>query len=181
MKTKLLLMIGVVASLTLATMDTHAQTQEPSASKGLFGGLSDMFDLNNTNSLANANELNVSTLYKRDTKNKLNGGALRMDWWVTDQQGAFLGFEEYGDRSSYWTLGYQARTVFKKLEFALGAGTRQNVDDPFGDVLLFVSPSISLRIVHTKDWDIRLTLGADVIATGKPNPYAGFTIRALKF
>jgi hypothetical protein len=155
--------------------------QNPPSNTGLFGGLQNMFDLRDTNSLVNANEINVSTFYKRDSKAQLNGGALKLDWWVTDQQGAFFGFEEYGDRSAYFTLGYQARTVFKQMELSIGLGTRQNNDDPFGDVLMFLSPALTYRIVHSENWDVRITAGADIIATGRPNPYIGFTIRATRF
>ncbi len=178
LKNSKIILLGSLCCLALNSL--FAQAPAPS-SPGAIASLQNLLAVSDTNSLVNASEINTSILYKRDTALSLNGGEFKLDWWVTPQQGAFFGYEEYGNRSAYWTLGYQARTVFKSLEISVGAGTRQNVDDSFGDVRLFVSPALTYRIVHTANWDIRATVGCDVIATSKPNPFVGFTIRTLRF
>jgi hypothetical protein len=175
MKTKLL--IAALCSLCCLLLNAPAQESPPTA----MTALQNMFNAQDTNSLMNANELNVTPLFKWDSEHQLSGGALKLDWWVSDQQGAFFSFEEYSDRSSYWSMGYQARTVFKGLEFSLGLGTRQNTDESFGDVKLFINPCITKQIWAKGDWDLRLTAGCDVVSNGKPNPFVGVTFRATRF
>jgi hypothetical protein len=175
-KIQTLLLVGLVATVALA-----APAQQTQPSSPLYAGLQSAFDLNNTNSLVNADELNLTLLAKYNSESSRFGGGIRADWWVTDQQGAFIGFDEFADRQSYLSFGYGARTVFNSLEVAMFIGTRQDSDDPFGDVQLFMSPSASLRIVDNENFDVRLTLGADIANRGKPNPFFGITLRALRF
>jgi hypothetical protein len=169
----------IITSLTLVALVAPAQQTQPSSP--LYTGLQAAFDLNDTNSLVNADELNLTVLAKYNSESSHFGGGIRADWWVTDQQGAFIGFDEYADRQSYLSFGYGARTVFNSLEVAMFIGTRQDSDDPFGDVQLFMSPSASLRIVDNENFDVRLTIGADIANRGKPNPFFGITLRALRF
>lgn len=177
-----------VAVLALATVvstsciPAFAQSANPPvAASPLYAGLQNAFDLNDTNSLVHANEINITPLFKWDGQESRAGGGLRADWWVTDQQGAFLGFDEYAGRESYFSLGYQARTVFKSVEVALGFGTRQSSVDPFGEVELFLSPSLSVRVLDREDFDLRVTLGADLTAGDRPTAFLGLTLRAFKF
>jgi len=165
----------LIAAIILAcSMAAQGQT--------LFHDLGNLLNASDTNGIIFADELNASIGYKRDSDNDLNGGVLKLDWWVTMQQGAFFSYEEFGNQTAYWSLGYQARTVFKKLELTLATGTRQNVDDSFGDVALFMSPSLTYHLVKSKDFDFRLTAGADVVAgTSKPNPYFMATFRFFRF
>lgn len=154
-----------------------AQTPPPT----VFQSLQNVFDAHDTNSLMNASELNITPLFKWDSANKSAGGAAKLDWWVTDQQGAFFSFEEYASgRDSYWALGYQARTVFKGLEVSLGLGTRQSTDDPLGDVKLFITPTLTKQIYAQGNWDLRLTAGCDIFNGGTPNPFFGITFRAVR-
>lgn len=177
-KNTLILLLAIVVAVLV--VPAKAQTNTNSAPT-LLGGLGDFFNPTNTYGLINANELNTSVYYKRDSDASLNGAAFQLDWWITDQQGAFFGYEEYSDRSAYWRLGYQVRTVFKGVELSLGTGTRQNTDEDFGDVRMFVSPALTYRIFKKGDWDIRATAGIDMVSgTDKPNPFVGFTFRFLK-
>jgi hypothetical protein len=176
LKTKIGLVLVLILVLVLGA-PVRAQEAPPTA----MSALQNLLNANDTNSLMHANELNVTPLFKWDSANKLSGGALKLDWWVSDQQGAFFQFEEYSDRSSYWGFGYQARTVFKGLEFSLGLGTRQDTDEDFGNVQLFINPTITKQIWAKGDWDIRLTAGCDVVSNGKPNPFLGVTFRATRF
>jgi hypothetical protein len=178
MKTRIkpLLLISLFAAAAIV-----APAQQTQPSSPLYTGLQSAFDLNDTNSLVNADELNLTLLAKYNSESSHFGGGIRADWWVTDQQGAFIGFDEFADRQSYLSFGYGARTVFNSLEVAMFIGTRQDSDDPFGDVQLFMSPSASLRIVDNENFDVRLTLGADIANRGKPNPFFGITLRALRF
>ncbi|NOS70073.1 MAG: hypothetical protein HOP33_09095 [Verrucomicrobia bacterium] len=174
MKTKLKSIL-IVAMLTLS-ISAFSQTQSP-----IYTGLQNAFDLHNTNSLVNADEVDLTPLFKWNADKQKAGGGVRADWWVTDQQGAFLGFDEYSDRSSYFSVGYQTRTVFKSVEFGLGIGTRQNNDNPFGDVTLFLSPSASVRLAKFKEFDLRLKVGADIVSQGRPSPFVGITLTAFRF
>jgi hypothetical protein len=170
-------LIRCLIVLVLALVLAPARAEQPT----VFEGLQNAFDLNDTNSLVNAGEVNVSPLWKYDSEAGTHGGALKLDWWVTDQQGAFLSFEEYGDRTAYWSIGYQARTVFKGFEVSLGLGTRQNTDDPLGDVKMFITPTLTKQIWAKGDWDLRLMGGCDILNGAKPNPFFGVTFRATKF
>lgn len=167
-----LLLLLSIACLPLCA---SAQTQSP-----IYQGLQNAFDLHDTNSLVNADEVNLTPVFKWNADKQKAGGGIRADWWVTDQQGAFLGFDEYSDRSSYFSVGYQARTVFKSVEFGLGVGTRQNNDNPFGDVQLFLTPSASVRLAHFDGFDLRLKVGADLVSQGKPSPFIGVTLTLFK-
>jgi len=170
MKTRILTLIALL-SLCLAA---PAQT--------LFHSIGNMLDASNTNGIIYANELNTSFGWKRDSDRDLNGGFMKLDWWFTMQQGAFFSYEEYGDQTAFWSVGYQARTVFKNIEMSLGTGTRQNVDDPFGQVDLFISPALTYHIIKKPDWNVQLTAGADIIAgLDKPNPFVALTFRFYKF
>lgn len=173
---KKLLALTVVAALPLL-----AAAQSPQPSGSLFAGLQNVFDVNNTNSLLNASEINLTPEFKWNSASQKAGAALNADWWVTDQQGAMFGYEEYDGRDSYFTLGYQARTVFNGIEVSFGLGTRQSNTDPFGDVKMFIRPTITKKIWGNDNWDIRLMIGCDVLNIGKPNPFAGVTFRALRF
>ena len=165
-------------AVMIAACAFYAHAQTPT----IFGSLQDAFDWRGTNSLMNANEANISTLFKWDTKNQDAGAAAKLDWWISNQQGAYFGYEEYANgRTAYWSVGYQARTVFKGFECSLGTGIRQNTDQQFGDVQMIVTPTITKRIFHNDNWDIRLAGGCDVPFDGsKPNPFFGITFRAFR-
>lgn len=177
MKTKLFssLFLGLLCA---AALSAPAQTvvQSPTAA-----GLQNLFDLHNTNSLVNASEINITPQFKWNSATSEGGGAVSVDWWVSDQQGAFIGFEEYRSRDSYLSLGYQARTVFKGLEISLGLGTRQDNNDSLGDVKMFVRPTLTKALYKSEDWDLRLAIGCDILNANKPNPFVGLTLRALRF
>lgn len=165
----------ILSLALLAAISANAQTT-------VWSNIQDFFSPTNTYGLMNANELNTSFYYKHDSDNHLNGGSIQLDWWVTDQQGAFFGYEEFSDQSAFWRVGYEVRTVFKAVELSLGTGTRQSTDDSFGQVSLFISPALTYRVLNTKNWDVRMTAGADLISgSAKPNPYVGFTLRFLRF
>jgi len=177
MKTKLALI--ALASFFILN-SSFAQSAPPTSP--LYAALSQTLDLNDTNSLVNADEVNITPQFKWNSTTSEAGGAINLDWWaISDQQGAFFGFEEYSSRDSYFSLGYQARTVFKGLEISLGIGTRQSNADPIGDVQMFLRPTLTKQIYASASWDIRLALGCDVMNQGKPNPFLGVTFRALKF
>lgn len=144
-------------------------------------GLQGMFDVHNTNSLLHANEVTLTPLAKWETKTKQLGGGLKLDWWISDQQGMALEYDEFADRSAYWQLGYQARTVFKGLEIALGAGTRQAEAEDFGAVRLYIQPSLRWHIYHTDKLDASITFGADMIAGQRPNPFLGIGFTFWRF
>ena len=146
-----------VAVLALATVlasscvPAFAQQVAPAGqsvvASPLYAGLSQALDLNDTNSLVNADEVNLTPEFKWNSATSEGGGAINIDWWaISDQQGAFFGFEEYSSRASYFSLGYQARTVFKGLEISLGVGTRQSNDDPIGDVKMFLRPTLTKQL-----------------------------------
>lgn len=147
----------------------------------VFQSLQNVFDAHDTNSLMNAGEINLTPLFKWNSATQSAGGAAKLDWWVSDQQGAFFGFEEYASgRASYWTMGYQARTVFKGIEVSLGIGTRQDTSQNFGDVQLFLTPTLTKQIYAKDNWDIRLAIGCDVFNGVTPNPFFGVTFRAVR-
>lgn len=172
------LLLSIV--LLLAAFAIPAQTNNP-ANSTLLGGLTSFLNPADTNGLMNANELNASFGYVHDSDRSLSGGTFKLDYWVTDQQGAMFEYQEFSDRSAYWQLGYQVRTVFKRAELSVATGTRQNTDDSFGDVMLFVKPQLTVRLINTPNWDVRAWAATDFIAgTSKPNPSAGFTFRFLK-
>lgn len=176
-RTKSYIVTALLAfSISAFQLSAFSQTQSP-----IYSGLQNALDLHDTNSLVNADEVNITPLFKWNGDKQKAGGGVRVDWWVTDQQGAFIGFDEYSDRTSYFSFGYGARTVFKSVEFGLGFGTRQNNDAPFGDVNLFITPSASIRLVKLKDFDLRLKLGADLVSAGKPSPFIGITLTAFRF
>lgn len=167
--------------LALVCLLPAAWAQQPTPPPTVFTSLQNVFDAHDTNSLMNAGEINLTPLFKWDSANQSAGGAARLDWWVSDQQGAFFQFEEYANgRASFWSLGYQARTVFKGLELSLGLGTRQDTDDPLGDVKMFIVPTITKQIFAKGDWDIRLAVGCDIYNGGSPNPFFGVTFRAKR-
>lgn len=171
----------ITSLLLLALFTAALAASAQNSSPGIVAGLQSAFDLNDTNSLVNAGEVNVTPLYKYDAEASEHGGALKLDWWVTDQQGAFLSFEEYGSRRAFWSLGYQARTVFKGFEVSLGVGARQDVDDPLGDVTMFLTPTLTKQIWAKGDWDLRIAAGCDIFNGQKPSPFIGLTFRATKF
>lgn len=168
----------VLAMVLLPAVPVKAQTPVTSP---VFTGLQNALDLNNTNSLVNADEVNITPLFKWDSARSKAGGGVRVDWWVTDQQGAFLGWDEFEDRKSYFSAGYQARTVFKNIEVKTGLGTRQDNDDPFGDVKLFLPFAITAKVFSNDKLDLRFTTGAEVFPSGRPNVLAGVTFTALRF
>lgn len=177
---KIKIQIALIATTLLVALGALAQTSPP-ASSPIYNSLQQVFDLNDTNSLVNAREINVAPVLKWNSAQSRAGGGLNLDWWVSDQQGAFFGFEEYTSRESYFSLGYQARTVFKGFEAALGLGTRQSNDAALGDVKMFLRPTLTKQLYAGKDWDVRLTLGADVFNAGKPNPFLGIQFKAFKW
>lgn len=180
MHLKLKSILGLLTLLSAFGLQPSAFCQQPPPT--VFQSLQDVFDAHDTNSLMYAGEINLTPLFKWDSETKSAGGAAKIDWWVSDQQGAFFQFEEYAStRASYWSMGYQARTVFKGLEVSLALGTRQNTDDPLGDVQLFITPTITKQIYAKGNWDIRLAIGCDVYNNGAaPNPFFGITFRALR-
>lgn len=158
----------------------YSQTNNPPPGAGvttLWDTLAGAFDLQNTNSLVNAQELNVTPYAYFDSKTDKVGACLKADWWVTDQQGMTLGYTEFNDRTSFWNVGYQARTVFKGIEVALGSGVAQNQNDSFGDVQLYLQPSVVYKLPFGKSVDLRITGGANLVATERPSPFIGLTLR----
>lgn len=161
--------------LVMAALMAQAQTST------VMEGLQNMFDVHDTNSLLHANEVSLTPLAKWNSKDEKIGGGLKLDWWISDQQGVALEYDEFSDRSAYWQLGYQARTVFKGLEVALGAGTRQAEAEDFGAVRLYLQPSFKWHIYHTEKLDLAVTVGADLIAGQKPNPFMGVGFTFWRF
>ena len=169
----------ILAMIMMAAALVCVQTQaQPSA---VMEGLQNMFDVHDTNSLLHANEVSLTPLAKWNSKDEKIGGGLKLDWWISDQQGVALEYDEFSDRSAYWQLGYQARTVFRGLEVALGAGTRQAEAEDFGAVRLYLQPSFKWHIYHTEKLDLALTVGADMIAGQKPNPFLGVGFTFWRF
>jgi hypothetical protein len=164
----------IAASICFSLQPSRAQSGD-----GLYGTLNALFDVNDTNSLINASEINLTPLAIWDSEADRFGGAVDLNWWVTDQQGAVLRFTQFGDREVYVSLGYKARTVFKRLEVGLGAGVIQNVDESLGDVKLYVQPSLAWKL-PVKAADLRLYAGADICNSQSPAPFAGFSIRFSK-
>ena len=178
MKTpKLNSFVPIALSLLLAASGAAQSPPTPDLSQSFINS----FDLHDTNSLVNAREINLTPVFKWDSANSQAGGGVKIDWWISDQQGAWIGYDEFGDRSSYTAYGYQARTVFKNMEVALALGVSQNNDDPFGNVKLAVTPTFTIPVVKSEKWDIRISFGADLTSGAKPNPFLGLTFRALKF
>ena len=160
----------------------YSQTNPPTGGgvQTLWGTVTGLLDLNNTNSLIHAQELNLTPLAFWDSKNQRVGGGLKADWWVTDQQGVSIGFTEFNDRSSFWSVGYQARTVFKGLEVSLGTGVLQSQDDTLGDVRVYLSPAITYQLKFIKFIDARLHGGDYLVATERPSPFVGVTFRFFR-
>lgn len=165
----------VVAAIVLSAQLSMSQTAT------VMEGLQGMFDVRDTNSLLHANEVTLTPLAKWDSKAEEIGGGLKLDWWISDQQGVALEYDEFADRSAYWQLGYQARTVFKGLEVVLGAGTRQAEAEDFGAVRLYIQPSLKWHIYHTDKLDASVVFGADMIAGQKPNPFLGVGLTFWRF
>jgi len=172
----------VFIALGLGAWRVFGQTNQPppSPAGGLYSSIASMFDLNNTNSLVHANEINVTPLMLWDVENKRIGGALDLNWWVTDQQGAVLRYAEFEDREAFWSVGYKARTVFASLEIGFGAGITQSTDDPLGANLeAYIQPSLSWKVPLDKV-DLRLYLAADVYQNAEPMIGIGGSLRFFK-
>lgn len=166
-----------VSVLTLSLPPALRAQAAPDLSQSLIGA----FNLHDTNALVNAREINLSPVFKWDSAGEQPGGGVKADWWATDQQGAFLAYDEFRDRTSRINFGYQARTVFNGLEVSLGVGTSQPGDADFGDVKLLVTPTLTWPLVKSENWDVRIAFGADLFVGEKPSPFLGLTFRALKF
>lgn len=170
-------LITIVALITVVA--SFGQTNQPPPSVG--DSLVNLFNLYDTNSLVNARELNVTPLAVWHPEDEKMGGGVKMDWWVTDQQGAFLRYDEFSDRTSFLSSGYQMRTVFGNMEVSLGVGIKQDMDNALGESMQgFVTPQITHKLIKTANWDVRLTAGADIATQGKPQPFVGLTFRATK-
>lgn len=171
--------VSLIIGLACLTLATHAQTNPPAGggALSLWDQIHSIFDLNDTNSLVNAQELNLTPIAYWDSKVDKVGGGLKADWWVTDQQGVSISFTEFNDRSSFYTFGYQARTVFKGVEVALGSGIVQGQEDTFGQVNLYLQPSFTYKLPVGKSVDLRLHAGANLIAEQRPSPFLGLTFR----
>jgi len=188
-KTKTLIGIAAIA-LAMVTLNLPAQ----STTDKIVG----LFDLGNSNSLVHANEINVGPLMQWESKSRSLGGGIKLDWWLSDQQGVSLHFVEFAggkvdgvktDATAYTSIGYKARTVFggrspseseassaRGIEVALGTGVRQRESDDFGEVQLYVRPEITWH-----GWKrICLTGGADFIPGQKPNAFFCVEYRAFK-
>jgi hypothetical protein len=176
-KHKFLFAIFAICLLPLAIPEpVRAQTTSP---PGLFSTLQSAFDAGNSNALIHANELNLTPLFKWDAEREKLGGGLRVDWWISDQQGMALSYTEYQDRSTFWNLGYQARTVFKGLEVALGTGITQNTDNLLGTTRVYIEPSITYKLPFDA-LDVRLNAGATLYNASRPNAFAGLSLRFFK-
>ncbi len=172
---KTLLSLVAIASLTVAVL---AQTNTNSTPIGAIRGF---FDLGDTNSLINAKEVSVIPLLKYDGELDRAGGALKLDWFITDQQGVSITLSEFGGDNTYWQTAYKARTVFGKLEVGLEAGTTQRQGETFGEVLLYTAPSLTYRITKTNaPVDIRATAGVDMISGRDPSPWIGAVFRFVR-
>lgn len=182
---KILRFLGVLYAIVLlfvAAFTASAQTNPPAPPTGagvtsLWDTVQNIFDVHNTNSLINAQELNLTPIALWDSASQKPGGGVKLDWWVSDQQGVSFGYSEYSNRKSYWNFGYQARTVFKQLEVALGTGISQNTDLNLGNVRLYLEPTLTYKLGFVKAVDLRVTGGCQVISEGKPSPFIGLTLR----
>jgi len=165
--------------LVLATSCTLlAQTNTNSTPIGAIRGF---FDLGDTNSLINAKEVSVVPILKFDGELDRVGGGIKLDWFITDQQGMSVSLTEFGGDNTYWQTAYKARTVFGKLEVGLETGTFQRQADTFGDVLLYTAPSLTYRFTKTNaPVDVRATVGVDLIATRDPSPWLGVVFRFVR-
>lgn len=172
------LIVSFSGLLLLASM-AAAQTNQPPTGAGVISAwdtIQGWFDLGNSNSLVNAQELSLTPLIRWDSASEKAGGAARLDWYITDQQGATFTYSEYEGRESFWQMGYQARTVFKGLEVSVASGVIQNTDIDFGEVRLYLAPTFTWKL-PIKKLDGRLVFGADLVVGEKPSPYAGMTFR----
>lgn len=167
-----------IAALAVALLPWQSSAQQPPAT-GVVGTLVSMWDVNNTNSLINAGEINLTPYFIWDGDASKPGGGLKAEWFVTQQQGLSLGYYEVAGRTAYWTVGYVTRTVFDTMrtEFSLGAGTMQDTEDEFGDVKLYIDPSITYGLVKNSRLDLRLTGGCYIVNGENPRPYIGATFR----
>lgn len=173
-------LLTLIAAFCL-TITAFSQTNTPTPPPTFGDAITSLFDVHDTNSLINAKELNVTPVAIWDSKNESLGGGVKLDWWVTDQQGAFLRYDEFSGRTGYLSTGYQMRTVFSSVEVSLGVGIKQNTEDALGESMTgFLTPQLTYRIIKKKDWDVRLTAGADIATAGKPMPFVGLTFRATR-
>lgn len=173
------LFIPIIALLALSLqLSALSQTTPP---PGIFTTVQNIFDAHDTNSLMHASEVNFNLSAKWDVANQLGGGMAKLDWWVSDQQGMFVSYEEYANRSAFWAIGYQARAVFKGFEVSLGLGSKQSTDDPLGDVKMFLVPTITKQIYAADGWDARVAIGCDIFNGRKPDPFVSLVIHAAKF
>jgi len=170
----------ILVSIVAVSSQLSAFSQS-TTSPGIVSGLQNLFDAHDTNSLMNASEVNFSLAAKWDVANQRAGGMAKLDWWVSDQQGMFVSYEEYSNHAAYWSIGYQARAVFKGFEISLGLGSKQSTDDPLGDVQMFLVPTLTKQIYAKGDWDIRAALGCDILNGKKPNPFLSLVVHAAKF
>jgi hypothetical protein len=176
MKTNLIVSLIITACLTAAAQ-TNTTTTAPAA--GLYGTLQSVLDVNNTNGLIHASELNLTPLFKWDSQERQAGGALRADWWVTDQQGMTVCYSEFETRRTTWAVGYQARTVFKSVELSVGTGVLQDTANLLGTTRIYIEPALTLKI-PVKFADIRFTGGATVCNSESPTAFVGLTFRFHK-
>lgn len=167
-------LIALLAAVALA-FSSSAQTNTNSLPSSPIEVVQGWFDLNNTNSLVNARELSVTPILKWDSDENKAGGGAKLSWYVTDQQGVAMSYNEFSNYST-WQLGYAARTVFGALEVALETGTLQRNDAVFGEVDLYTAPSLTYQIKKTEKLDLRVSLGVD-ITPGATNPWLGFVFR----
>lgn len=167
--------VSVVTAIAAVVPMAYSQTST------VMAGLQGIFDVNNTNSLIHANEVSLTPLMKWNAKSEELGGGLKLDWWISDQQGVALEYDEFASRDAYWQFGYQARTVFKGLEVALGAGTRQAEAVEFGTVQLYLQPSLKWHVYKTSKLDASVMFGADMLANQRPNPFLGASLTFWRF
>ena len=81
---KIKIQIALIATTLLVALGALAQTSPP-ASSPIYNSLQQVFDLNDTNSLVNAREINVAPVLKWNSAQSRAGGGLNLDWWVSDQ------------------------------------------------------------------------------------------------
>jgi hypothetical protein len=168
--------IKLAILISLAVLPAFCQQQTASLSQTL----SSIFEVSNTNGIIYANEVNFTPLFEWDAQNGKAGGAIKADWWVSQQQGMAVKYSEFQDRSTFWAGGYQARTLFKGVEVSLGTGVSQDTSMPLGDLRAYVSPSVTFKLAFVKFADARLNAGCDVFNASKPTAFIGVTFRFLK-
>ena len=171
----------LLAIITLCVAVLVAPALAQTAPAGITDTITSIWDVNNTNSLIHAGEVNVTTHFIWDAEANMSGAGIRADWWVTQQNGMEFGYYELSDRTGFWNLGYQTRTLFGAAEFSLGLGTLQDTRGDFGTVKLYVEPGVSYGVYASSKVNVRISGGCYIITGEKPKPWIGTTFRFARW